>query len=501
MRALASVLFAAWAGALVIPSQEVLESNVFQQVEPKDRAVVNWLESARNTIEEAGETVAGGLKEAVGDVHETLSSLDVPDWLEQARESADWLMEEAIQMENPFAGAFRYDFGFSEEEGDMEVEACVEHDRREHGVGHGKHEGNYGHGGDHDHHGGHGRHGRHGRHGGHGEPDMTLLQLISKSPVHTKLLNFLKDDEEIMEFLNSTEHNYTIFAPTDKAIVKFEEARDYEKPPKEEIHKILQYHVAPEIYPVRRILSLLSLPTILKPKLLGDEGQRVHIGLDLTGVKINFYSKVVKANVFGTNGVLHAVDSVIIPPPDMGAILRLLPSTYSTLANAFITTGLGDELKDVDHGRTLFAPTNSAFELLGAGANAFLFSEKGKKYLVALLKYHVSPDVLLYSDKLVKTGGEEEAETFPKGHYHADVETLVKGHQLSVDIGRFGRLLDFVVNRYSRVVVPDGAAADGVIHALASVILPPKKLGGLLEMADGEVDVQSLMERLEPLVD
>lgn len=68
-------------------------------------------------------------------------------------------------------------------------------------------------------------------------------------------------------------------------------------------------------------------------------------------------------------------------------------------------------------GGTLFAPSNWAFQKLGPGINAFLFSPHGQKYLRALLQYHIVVNQTLYSDAFYN-GEKAETEDIPKGFFH-----------------------------------------------------------------------------------
>lgn len=60
---------------------------------------------------------------------------------------------------------------------------------------------------------------------------------------------------------------------------------------------------------------------------------------------------------FGTNGVIHGVESIIIPPPTAIDIVTLLPGEFSTLELGLTKTGLIDALNDTSKhvGGTLFA--------------------------------------------------------------------------------------------------------------------------------------------------
>jgi uncharacterized surface protein with fasciclin (FAS1) repeats len=216
---------------------------------------------------------------------------------------------------------------------------------------------------------------------------------------------------------------------------------------------------------------------------------------------------------FGSNGVIHGVDSIILPPPPALTILSLLPGEFSTLQLGLEKTGLFEAIKESPHsGGTLFAPSNFAFKKLGPRVNAFLFSKYGEKYLKALLKYHVVANQTLYSDAFYKAksveseragchGGEEVGEEdIPKGFFHVDLPTLLGEKSLSIDVARYGRFITIKINGFSSVAVQDGVARDGVIHVVSSVLIPPKTPGERQEEIeeDAEMDLEEFKERLIP---
>jgi len=224
--------------------------------------------------------------------------------------------------------------------------------------------------------------------------------------------------------------------------------------------------------------------------------------LSLRGLTVNFYSRIIAINIFGTNGVIHGIDTPLFPPPSAVEIIDLFPGGFSTLELALFKTGLLDKLNTTDHaGGTFFAPNNDAFARLGPKANAFLFSKYGLKYLKSLLEYHVVPDNTLYSDAFYKASSGEELSTVPKGKMHVDLPTLLDDRSLSIDIARWGGFIEMKINGFNRVAVQDVVAEDGVIHVLTNVIVPPKKLGGdEAYWNGGEISVEELKERLEPSV-
>lgn len=339
----------------------------------------------------------------------------------------------------------------------------------------------------------------------HGKPNRTVYELIAESKYTTKLAALINEDTELVKLLNSTVANFTVFAPVDSAFDKI--PAHHKKPSKEFIKKLLTYHVSTEFYPAGRVLVTRTIPTALSGEYLGDEPQRLSTQISFRGLTVNFYARIVAIDIFATNGVIHALDSILLPPPKVVDIISLLPGEFSTLELGLVKTGLLTALNDTSThiGGTLFAPSNFAFQWLGPRINAFLFSQYGEKYLKALLKYHVVANYTLYSDAFYKASssdhdGSEAIGSIPKGVFHIDLPTQLDDKSLSIDIARFGRLITIKINAFTTVAVADGIAADGVIHVVPNVLIPPKAPGLTAESADG-IELEDLMARLEPLVE
>lgn len=184
-----------------------------------------------------------------------------------------------------------------------------------------------------------------GPHHGHGKPNETVWELISSSKYTTKLTKLLKDYPDLVKALNTTS-NITVFAPSDRAFEKIPE--DAPKPSKEVLKAILSYHVSPDFYPAGRILVSRTIPTLLRSDALGakPQPQRLSTNIGFKGLTVNFYSRVVAPNIFGTNGVIHGVDSIIVPPPSILKIVDLLPSEFSTFELALGKTGFYKTLNE-----------------------------------------------------------------------------------------------------------------------------------------------------------
>lgn len=105
---------------------------------------------------------------------------------------------------------------------------------------------------------------------------------------------------------------FTVFAPTDAAFEKLERAKPGTiamllKPEnKSKLVKILTYHVVPGSVTAADVLKLKNGSTV---KTLNGASITVR---NKHGVKVN-KANVVKTDIICTNGVIHVIDSVILP--------------------------------------------------------------------------------------------------------------------------------------------------------------------------------------------
>ena len=100
---------------------------------------------------------------------------------------------------------------------------------------------------------------------------------------------------------------FTVFAPTDEAFAKLPEGTvaTLVKPEnKKKLQDILKYHVASGSLEAKDVIRLRLLETVL--------GKDVKIGVTDAGVTING-AKVVTTDIKCSNGVIHVIDSVILP--------------------------------------------------------------------------------------------------------------------------------------------------------------------------------------------
>lgn len=306
----------------------------------------------------------------------------------------------------------------------------------------------------------------------HKPSDKTIWELISNNKYTTRFAEIVSNYSDIVAHLSNIEVNSTLFVPSNRAFEHIpphdgdEDDDEKKERIKKFIHSVLQYHIVDGVYPARRLLYTHTLPTTLKEPFLGGEPQRLRVQVGLHGLGVNFFTRVIKPNIPASNGIIHAVDHIIVPPPFVGRELSLVPSIFSTLLLAYDKTHFVDFIHNVKtEGSTVFAPTNGAFAKLGLAANAFLFnSPKGLKYLEALLKYQIVANVTLYSDKIYNKLEHEVVEEGGVTRAVAILPTLLHDIKIIVMIRRWAGFASIKVNGRGTVVIKDGVAKNGVLQ-------------------------------------
>ncbi len=98
---------------------------------------------------------------------------------------------------------------------------------------------------------------------------------------------------------------FTVFAPTDAAFAKLPEGTlDALLKDKAKLTAILTYHVVKGEVPASKVVTLSSAPTL--------NGKSVKIMVHDGKVMVN-NATVVKADVKASNGIIHVIDTVLLP--------------------------------------------------------------------------------------------------------------------------------------------------------------------------------------------
>ena len=125
---------------------------------------------------------------------------------------------------------------------------------------------------------------------------------------------------------------------------------------------------------------------------------------------------------------------------------------HSTLVTAVKAAELVDALSNAGP-FTVFAPTNAAFDKLPAGTVDNLLKPESKDDLANILQYHVSVGVF-------------KPESFTDGQ----VIGQVNGNDITINV-KDGKVS---INGGAANVVASVPAANGIVHVIDGVLLPPK---------------------------
>ncbi|OAA81794.1 Fasciclin domain family protein [Akanthomyces lecanii RCEF 1005] len=327
------------------------------------------------------------------------------------------------------------------------------------------------------------------------DPKLTIYQTLQAFDGASEFTKLLDDFPKLIDTLNSTDSEHTLFVPLNGAFDKIPDK--FKHPSKEALGKFLHYHVVSGAKKAVNVVTSYTLESEAREAGLGDEHQRIRVGASWTGVKLNGYSKITAVDIKTTNGVIHVISDVLVPPPPVGPILTFFPSYFSTLLLAYEKT---DFIKFI-HGQhiagcTFFAPSNDAFKGLGAKANAFLFNtKKGAKYLDAILKYTIAPNATVYSDAFYDKRSDSASSVGHQDHYSLD--TFLPGASIGVDIASVLGFRVINVNGFTGVKFHDAIGSNGVVHVVDKIIFPPHN-GKHSQATD--ISVDELKERLRSYV-
>lgn len=183
----------------------------------------------------------------------------------------------------------------------------------------------------------------------------------------------------------------------------------------------------------------------------GPNGNAVQIYVTVgNGVQINGDVNVTTADIDASNGVIHVIDKVMLPPTVVD--MAISNPAFSILVEAVVKANLVDAL-NAEGPFTVFAPTNDAFQ--------DLFNDLGVSGIADLTAAQLSP-ILLYH----VVNGNVRSDMVSTGM----VPTL-NGASIDVVANSNGVTLNGTAN----VVIVDVQGANGVIHVIDEVILPPTK--------------------------
>ncbi len=275
----------------------------------------------------------------------------------------------------------------------------------------------------------------------------TIVEVAEDNGSFTTLITAL-EATDLDEVLDDESGNFTVFAPTDAAFAKLDPAvLTALLGDPDTLSDILLYHVVSGAE-IDSTAAIAAAGTTVTTANTDDVG----VALNGSDLFINS-SQVIIPDVPASNGIIHAIDTVLLPTTDdpaSGNIAQVASDAgiFTTLLGALTATGLDTVLTDPDGKFTVFAPTDAAFTALGD---------------ISGLTVDQLEDILLYH---VIVGNE----------VNASAATAIAGNTVGMGNGDNLALSlsgsDLFAN-LSQVSLPNVDASNGIIHVIDNVLIPP----------------------------
>merc|ERR1712232_937193 len=185
-------------------------------------------------------------------------------------------------------------------------------------------------------------------------------------------------------------------------------------------------------------------------------GQKVTITKGANGAVKFATAAVEAADVECSNGVIHVIDAVVLPPTTVDIVATAQGTgTHTVLVEALTKANLVTALQGTGP-FTVFAPTDAAFTAALTALGITKQQLLDRADLADILKYHVISGSKIMAADLAE----------------AQSPTTLEGQKVSITKGANG------VVRFATATVEasDVECSNGVIHVIDAVVLPPAKV-------------------------
>lgn len=278
--------------------------------------------------------------------------------------------------------------------------------------------------------------------------DKTIVDVASEDARFSTLVEALQRTG-LDQTLNNRDNDYTVFAPTNDAFTAL--GIDLSTLTDQELTDILLYHVFNDDVLAGQIGegdTYLGTAANIGP---GGAPVSMLVSRRSATVTVNGSATVVEADIRTQNGVIHAINEVLMPLDVVGHAQA--NSSFSELVSA-LSTASGDlvnVLSSEDETFTVFAPTDAAFDAISEVAAGLTPDE-----LASVLTYHVIMDVNTTSADLVD----------------GQAYTTVQGESFTANVNGNTVTLTDAQGNIANVVFANIQGTNGVIHVIDKVIMP-----------------------------
>ncbi len=245
---------------------------------------------------------------------------------------------------------------------------------------------------------------------------------------------------------------FTVLAPTDAAFEKLPAVvrENLTKPEnKALLQQVLKFHVISGKVEASTVATLggKNAATLSGEVPVVIDGDKISVG----GANVS------ATDVQASNGVIHVIDSVIVPAGAFDAVdTAILNGGFQSLVAAVRAADLAATLKGAGP-FTIFAPTDAAFAPVLA-ANPDILKPESKAALANILTYHVLGAKVNAAAAVAAAG--------------TSVTTL-QGGKIAVSVAG-GKVILNAGSGQATVIVTDVQAKNGIIHAIDKVLTVPK---------------------------
>ena len=267
----------------------------------------------------------------------------------------------------------------------------------------------------------------------------SVYDIVSNSADHTTLKTAI--DACSLDGVLAGPGPFTLFAPTDSAFSNLPAGTVtalLSNIPA--LTQILEHHVVAD-----SVMSTMLTNNQIVNTLLGTD---VTVTINANGVYID-NAMVTFADIVADNGVVHIIDAVLMPSTSTNSIYEIVSNSnsHTTLKTAIDACSLYGTLSGPGP-FTLFAPTDSAFNLLPSGTLTALLNDIPQ--LTSILLHHAVNDSVM-STMLTNN----------------QIVTTINGTDITVTINSGGVYID-----NAKVTFADIIADNGVVHIIDLVLLP-----------------------------
>jgi uncharacterized surface protein with fasciclin (FAS1) repeats len=290
------------------------------------------------------------------------------------------------------------------------------------------------------------------------DPTSNIAELATSAGLTSLVAAATK--AELVDELSDASARLTVFAPTNAAFDALAVQLGFTDGPAmvtalppEALASILTYHVLP----TRQNASQLSGGAATQPTLYSFDGSPATVAIDASaGVRVGdavlTQATVATADQRATNGIVHIVDKVLVPPGVLNIVqMAQVNPAFSSLVEAVVATNLQGTLSGTGP-FTVFAPTNDAFDDAPTGLTT--------PQLTTVLQYHVLDSQVLSTEL---------------GPVFGNPVATVSGQSITINNNATAPAIATITDTTTtaaNITAVDVRASNGVIHVIDKVLIP-----------------------------